>query len=53
MNRSIKARVIGLDNSDVTYWFEHEEGRWSAINEYYGKLIQDGVIKTAFIELVG
>ena len=51
-NKGIKARVIGFDGSDITYWFAPHPGRWAQVNDYYGMLIQAGVIKTAFIELV-
>ena len=51
MENGISARVIGLDGSDITYHFAPHPGRWAEINEYYGKLIQDGIIKTAFISL--
>ena len=50
--KGIEVRVIGNDKSDVTYLFAPHPGRWREINEYYGKLIQDGEIYTAFIKMV-
>ena len=53
MNKTIQVRVIGLDDSDITYHFAPDgDGVWGAINEFYGRMIQDGVIKTAFIKMV-
>ena len=50
-NKGISARVIGFDGSDITYHYAPHPGRWAEINEFYGKLIQQGIIKTAFIKL--
>ncbi len=46
---TMKVRVINLDGSETTYYFDPEH--WTEINEFYGKLIQDGEIKTAFITM--
>ena len=50
-NKGISARVIGLDGSDITYHYAPHPGRWGELNEFYGNLVQQGIIKTVFMSL--
>lgn len=50
-NKGIQVRVIGFDGKETTYSFAPHPGRWTQLNEYYGELVQQGIIKTAFMTL--
>jgi len=50
-NKGIEAKVVSHDGSVRVYHFAPAPGRWAMVNDYYGMLIQSGVIKTAFIKL--
>lgn len=49
MTKRVKVRVIHLDKTEEIKYYPI--GAWTMTNDFYGDLIQDGVIYTAFIEM--
>jgi hypothetical protein len=49
MTKRVKVRIIHLDMSEEIKYYP--SGSWTLTNNFYGDLIQDGVIYTAFIEM--
>ena len=50
-NKGIEAKVIELDGTETVYHYAPHPGRWGQLNEFYGKLVQQGIIKTVFMSL--
>jgi hypothetical protein len=50
--KGYEVRVINNDKTEQTYLYAPHPGRWTAINEYYGDLVQEGKIYTCFIKMV-
>jgi hypothetical protein len=49
MTKRVKVRVINLDMTEEIKYYPI--GAWALTNDFYGDLVQDGIIYTCFVEI--